>query len=170
MPRRSLRTSRSFFTTARARVTPRTMRPKEWIDKYRGKFDMGYEAYRELVFERQKRMGVITDKAELSPIDPYASQTSADGKSWPGLDTVRPWDSLSSDQKRLFARMAEVYAGFLGHADHQIGRLLDYLEQSGQLNNTIIILVSDNGASGEGGRVHDSFVGDDLGVCRGLGV
>ena len=64
---------------------------------------------------------------------------------------MRPWESLSSDEKRLFARMAEVYAGFLGHADHQIGRLLDYLEQSGQLDNTIIILVSDNGASGEGG-------------------
>ena len=64
---------------------------------------------------------------------------------------MRPWDSLSDDEKRLFARMAEVYAGFLSHADHQIGRLLDYLEESGQLDNTIIVLVSDNGASGEGG-------------------
>jgi hypothetical protein len=64
---------------------------------------------------------------------------------------VRPWDALTDGEKRLFARMAEVYAGFLSHADHQIGRLLDYLEQSGQLDNTIIILVSDNGASGEGG-------------------
>src|SRR5580704_6063937 len=125
--------------------------PKEWIDKYRGKFDMGYEAYRELVFERQKRMGVITDKAELSPINPYISQTSADGKGWPEADTVRPWDSLTDAEKRLFARMAEVYAGFLAHADHEIGRLMDYLEQSGQLDNTIIVLVSDNGASGEGG-------------------
>ena len=125
--------------------------PKEWIDKYRGKFDMGYEAYRELVFERQKRMGVITDQAELSPINPYIDATSADGKGWPEADTVRPWDSLTDDEKRLFARMAEVYAGFLSHADHEIGRLLDYLEQSGQLDNTIIILVSDNGASGEGG-------------------
>jgi len=125
--------------------------PKEWIDKYRGKFDMGYEAYRQLVFERQKRMGVITGKAELSPINPYIDQTSAGGKGWPELDTVLPWDSLADDEKRLFARMAEVYAGFLSHADHQIGRLLDYLEQSGQLDNTIIIVVSDNGASGEGG-------------------
>jgi len=112
---------------------------------------MGYEAYRELVFERQKRMGVVTHKAELSPINPYLDQTSADGKGWPEADTVRPWDSLSGDEKRLFARMAEVYAGFLSHADHEIGRLLDYLEQSGQLDNTIIVLVSDNGASGEGG-------------------
>ena len=125
--------------------------PKEWIEKYRGKFDMGYEAYRERVFERQKRTGLVTDKAELSPINPYAAATSADGKSWPELDTVRPWDSLNDGEKRLFCRMAEVYAGFLSHADHQIGRLLDHLEDSGQLDNTIIVLVSDNGASGEGG-------------------
>ncbi len=125
--------------------------PKEWIDKYRGQFDMGYEAYRELVFDRQKRMGIITGQAELTPINPYIDDTSADGKGWPEADTVRPWDSLTSDEKRLFTRMAEVYAGFLSHADHEIGRLLDYLEQSGQLDNTIIVLVSDNGASGEGG-------------------
>ena len=64
---------------------------------------MGYEAYRELVFERQKQMGVITDKAELSPINPYVNETSADGKGWSELDTVRPWDSLTDDEKRLFA-------------------------------------------------------------------
>ena len=64
---------------------------------------------------------------------------------------TRPWDTLSDDEKRLFARMAEVYAGFLSHADHQIGRLLDYLEMTGQRENTLIIVVSDNGASGEGG-------------------
>jgi arylsulfatase len=125
--------------------------PKEWIEKYRGKFDMGYEAYRQLVFDRQKQMGVITDQAELSPINPYGTATSADGKGWPELDTVRPWDSLNDGEKQLFCRMAEVYAGFLSHADHQIGRLLDHLEDSGQLDNTIIVLVSDNGASGEGG-------------------
>ena len=62
-----------------------------------------------------------------------------------------PWDSLSDDEKRLFARMAEVYAGFLSHADHHIGRLLDYLEATGQRENTLVIVVSDNGASGEGG-------------------
>jgi arylsulfatase len=125
--------------------------PKEWIGKYRGKFDMGYEAYRQVVFDRQKQLGIITEKAELSPINPYIDTTSADGKGWPELDTVRPWDSLTQYEKRLFARMAEVYAGFLSHADHEIGRLLDYLEESGQLDNTIIVLVSDNGASGEGG-------------------
>jgi arylsulfatase A-like enzyme len=126
--------------------------PKEWADKYEGKFDMGYERYRELVFERQKKMGIVSDKAELSPINPYVDEKSADGKKgWPDAETVRPWDSLSDDEKRLFCRMAEVYAGFLSHTDHEIGRLLDHLEETGELENTLIVLVSDNGASGEGG-------------------
>ena len=125
--------------------------PKEWADKYKGKFDMGYEAYRELIFERQKKAGIVTDKAELSPINPYIDAKGPDGQAWPELDTVRPWDTLSDDEKKLFCRMAEVYAGFLTHADHQIGRLLDHLEETGELDNTIIVLVSDNGASGEGG-------------------
>jgi arylsulfatase len=67
------------------------------------------------------------------------------------VDVTRPWDSLSAEEQRLFSRMAEVYAGFLAHADHHIGRLLDYLEDTGQRDNTMVILVSDNGASGEGG-------------------
>ena len=125
--------------------------PKEWADKYKGTFDMGYEAYRELVFERQKKLGMIPEGAELSPIDPYVNTTSHDGKPWSQGDRVLPWDSLSDDEKQLFCRMAEVYAGFLSHADHELGRLLDYLEDSGQLDNTVIVLVSDNGASGEGG-------------------
>ncbi|HMK11493.1 MAG TPA: arylsulfatase [Acidimicrobiales bacterium] len=125
--------------------------PPEWIDKYKGKFDMGYERYRELVFERQKQMGIFPGHAELSPLNPYAEETSVEGTPWPALDVVRPWAELSDEEKRLFSRMAEVYAGFLSHTDHEIGRLLDYLEQSGQIDNTIIVLVSDNGASGEGG-------------------
>jgi arylsulfatase A-like enzyme len=125
--------------------------PREWADKYKGKFDMGYEAYRELVFARQKDMGIVAKDAELSPINPYADTTSHDGKTWSQIDRVRPWDSLSADEQRLFSRMAEVYAGFLSHADHELGRLLDFLEESGELDNTIIVLVSDNGASGEGG-------------------
>ena len=119
--------------------------PKEWIDKYKGKFDMGYEKYREIVLENQKKMGLIPQDTELSPINPWP---------WPDVisdaDQVLPWDSLSDDQKKLFARMAEVYAGFSSYTDHQLGRVLDYLEQSGQLENTIIVAVSDNGASGEG--------------------
>jgi arylsulfatase A-like enzyme len=125
--------------------------PKEWSDKYRGAFDMGYEAYREQVFQRQQALGILQEEAALSPINPYIDRTSRDGKPWPELDTVRPWEPLSDEEKRLFARMAEVYAGFLSHADNEIGRLLGYLEESGQLGNTLIVLVSDNGASGEGG-------------------
>src|SRR5919198_2569025 len=125
--------------------------PTEWIERYRGKFDMGYEAYRELVFERQKQLGIFPEDAELSPLNPYAEETSVEGRPWPALAVVRPWDSLSEDEKRLFRRMAEVYAGFLSHTDNEIGRLLDFLEESGQLDNTIVVLVSDNGASGEGG-------------------
>ncbi len=124
---------------------------KEWADRYAGTFDMGYEAYRELVFARQVERGIVPQGAELSPINPYIDQTSADGLTWPELDTVRPWGSLSAAEQRLFARMAEVYAGFLSHADHHIGRILDFLQASGQLDNTIVVLVSDNGASGEGG-------------------
>ena len=125
--------------------------PKEWADKYKGKFDMGYEAYREIVFANQKKMGIIPAAAELSPINPYTGLKGPKGQNWPELDTVRPWASLSADEQRLFARMAEVYAGFVSHADDQLGRMLDYLEESGQLENTLIVLVSDNGASGEGG-------------------
>jgi arylsulfatase A-like enzyme len=125
--------------------------PKEWSEKYRGAFDMGYEAFREQVFQRQQTLGILPEQVELSPINPYIDRTSRDGKRWPLLDTVRPWDPLSDDEKRLFARMAEVYVGFLSHADNEIGRLLEYLEESDQLDNTLIVLVSDNGASGEGG-------------------
>jgi arylsulfatase len=125
--------------------------PKEWIEKYAGRFDMGYEAYRERVFERQKQLGIFPGDAELSPINPHVEETNTEGKPWPALDVVRPWDSLSEDERRLFCRMAEVYAGFLSHTDHEIGRLLDFLEQLGELENTIVVLVSDNGASAEGG-------------------
>ena len=125
--------------------------PTEWIEKYKGKFDMGYEAYRELVFQRQMQLGIFPAGAELSPLNPYAEEQSVEGKPWPALDVVRPWDSLSDEERRLFCRMAEVYAGFLSHTDHEIGRLLDFLEESGQRENTIVVLVSDNGASGEGG-------------------
>ncbi|MGB3482387.1 MAG: arylsulfatase [Mycobacterium sp.] len=124
---------------------------KEWADKYAGRFDMGYEAYREIVLENQKRLGIVPADTELSPMNPYADVTGPNGEPWPLQDTVRPWDSLDDDEKRLFARMAEVFAGFMSYTDAQIGRVLDYLEESGQLDNTIIVVISDNGASGEGG-------------------
>ena len=124
---------------------------KEWADRYSGVFDMGYERYREIVLENQKRMGIVSPDTELSPVNPYLDVKGPDGQDWPEQDTVRPWESLDDDEKRLFTRMAEVFAGFLSYTDAQIGRILDYLEESGQLDNTIIVVISDNGASGEGG-------------------
>ncbi|TQM33236.1 arylsulfatase [Nocardia bhagyanarayanae] len=123
----------------------------EWADRYAGRFDMGYEAYRDIVLENQKRMGIVPAETEMSPVNPYLGAKGPNGEPWPLLDTVRPWDSLNADEKRLFARMAEVFAGFLSYTDAQIGRILDYLEESGQLDDTIIVVISDNGASGEGG-------------------
>ena len=103
---------------------------------------------------RQKSMGIVPADTKLPPINPIGTpqtRTGPDGQPFPELDYTRPWDTLSDKEQRLFARMAEVYAGFLAHADYHIGRLLDYLEESGQRENTLVILVSDNGASGEGG-------------------
>ncbi len=124
---------------------------KEWADHYAGRFDMGYERYREIVLENQKRLGIVPPDTELSPVNPYSDVKGPNGEPWPVQDTVRPWETLSDDEKRLFARMAEVFAGFLSYTDAQIGRILDFLEESGELDNTIIVVISDNGASGEGG-------------------
>ncbi len=124
---------------------------KDWADRYAGKFDMGYERYREIVLEKQKAMGIVPSDTELSPVNPYLDVKGPQGESWPLQDTVRPWDSLDDEEKKLFSRMAEVFAGFLSYTDAQIGRVLDYLEESGQLDDTIIVVISDNGASGEGG-------------------
>jgi arylsulfatase A-like enzyme len=127
---------------------------KEWADRFKGRFDMGYEALREQTLARQKEMGIVPQDTELPPLNPIGTpdtRTGPNGEPFPALDYTRPWDSLSAEEQRLFCRMAEVYAGFLAHADAQIGRLLDYLEETGQRENTMVILVSDNGASGEGG-------------------
>ena len=128
--------------------------PKEWSDRFKGRFDMGYEAMRVQTLARQKEMGIVPPDTELPPLNPIGTpetRTGPNGEPFPALDYTRPWDSLSPEEQRLFCRMAEVYAGFLAHADAQIGRLLDYLEESDQRDNTMVILVSDNGASGEGG-------------------
>ncbi|PPJ61545.1 arylsulfatase [Cuspidothrix issatschenkoi] len=109
--------------------------PKEWADAYAGQFDDGWEAYREKVFARQQEMGIVPSDAELSRHDP----------------DVPHWDTLPADEKRLYARMMEVYAGFLTHTDHHIGRLLDFLKSIGEFENTVIMVISDNGASSEGG-------------------
>ncbi|MGB7117784.1 MAG: arylsulfatase, partial [Anaerolineales bacterium] len=124
---------------------------KEWADKYKGVFDAGYEKYAEEALARMKKMGIMPENTDLAPMNSMADEKSVDGTPWPELDIVRPWDSLSDDEKVLFIRMAEVWAGFVSYTDHQIGRVIDYLEQIGQLDNTLIVVISDNGASGEGG-------------------
>jgi arylsulfatase A-like enzyme len=127
---------------------------EDWADRYRGRFDQGYEAIREGILARQKELGLLAGDTELSPINPHGEPDDVagpDGQPWPQLDFVRPWDSLSGEERRLFARMAEVFAGFVSYTDAQIGRLIDYLEESGQLENTIVVVTSDNGSSAEGG-------------------
>ncbi len=109
--------------------------PKEWADRYAGKFDDGWEAYREQTFARQKELGIVPRDAKLSRHDP----------------DVKPWDDCSAEEKKLYARMMEVYAGFLEHTDHQFGRILEFLRSMGELDNTLIMVLSDNGASSEGG-------------------
>ncbi|WP_371745539.1 arylsulfatase [Myxococcus sp. CA033] len=107
----------------------------EWADKYKGQFDLGWDAYREKVLAQQKKLGIIPEHAKLAPM----------------LEGVQKWDSLSADEKRLFARMAELYAGFIEHADAQLGRLMEFLERTGQLDNTLVfVFIGDNGSSGEG--------------------
>jgi arylsulfatase A-like enzyme len=109
--------------------------PKDWIAKFKGQFDQGWDKVREETFARQKQLGVIPANAELTK---RPSQVPA-------------WDSLSADQKRLYSRMMEVYAAALSHADHEIARLMDAIEESGQLENTLVIyIMGDNGASPEG--------------------
>jgi arylsulfatase A-like enzyme len=118
--------------------------PQEYIDKYKGKFDAGYEAYREWVLPRMIAKGVIPKGTALTPINPLPEEISNPG------DMVRPWNTLNDQEKKLFSRLAEVYAGFSEYTDAQCGRLIAYLEKTGQLDNTIVLYAADNGASGEG--------------------
>jgi arylsulfatase len=117
---------------------------KEWADKYKGMFDDGYEAYREWVLPRMIARGIVPEGTDLTDINPMPRGT------YDANDEMRPWGDLSDDEKRLFARMAEVFAGFSEYTDHQIGRIVDFLEETGQLDNTLILYCADNGASGEG--------------------
>jgi arylsulfatase len=109
---------------------------QEWIDKYKGKFDKGWDWYREEALARQKKLGVVPANIQLAPQNP----------------NVKPWNELNADQQRIFAQYMETYAGFVSHTDHEIGRIIDYLEQIGQLDNTLVVLmIGDNGAEGGGG-------------------
>lgn len=108
---------------------------KEWADKYKGKFDGGWDAYREEVFARQKQLGIIPPDAVLTERP----------------DVFPAWDTLNETEKKLYARQMEVYAGFSENADWNVGRLLDSIEEMGDLDNTLIIYIwGDNGASMEG--------------------
>jgi arylsulfatase len=110
--------------------------PKEWIDKFKGQFDMGWDKYREIVLERQKKLGVVSQDTKLTP-RPVE---------------IPAWDSLNADQKKVAARLMEVYAGFTAQSDYELGRVIDTISATGQLYNTLIFYIAgDNGASMEGG-------------------
>ena len=109
--------------------------PPDWIAKYKGQFDQGWDKVREETLARQKQLGIVPANTQLTKRP----------------EQIAAWDTLSADQKRLFAHMMEVYAGALSYADNQIGRVLDAVQESGQLDNTLVIFImGDNGASAEG--------------------
>ena len=111
--------------------------PKEWIEKFKGKFDQGWDSQRELTFARQKELGIVPENTQLTERSP-------------GIDA---WDSLNDDEKKVFARMMEVYAAALSHADYQMSRVIDAIDELGELDNTLVIYIQgDNGASAEGSR------------------
>jgi arylsulfatase len=109
--------------------------PQKHIDYYKGKFDMGWDNAREIIHEKQLEMGVIPEGTELSPRIPE----------------IPAWESLNAEEQKLYARQMEVFAAMLTHVDEQIGRMIDLLKKTGQYDNTVIFVTSDNGSSGEGG-------------------
>ncbi|MEI6949058.1 arylsulfatase [Paraflavisolibacter sp. H34] len=115
---------------------------QQWIDKYKGKFDQGWDWYRQEVLQRQKQLGVVPANTPLPP-------RNNGGKAW---------DQLSADEKKVYLRHIEVYAGFVSQTDHEIGRIIDFIEKTGQLDNTLIaVLIGDNGAEG-GAREYGRFL------------
>lgn len=122
-----------YFATGAAHAPHHA--PKEWIDKYKGKFDGGWDKLREETLERQKKLGIVPADTELTTKHP----------------DIKDWESLSAEEKKLFSRQMEVYAGFAAHTDYEIGRLVGAIEDLGELDNTLILyVVGDNGASAEG--------------------
>jgi len=112
--------------------------PAEWIAKFKGQFDGGWDKYRAETFARQKQLGIIPQNAKLAPKP----------------TDIKDWDQLTPDEQRLFARQMEVFAAFAAHTDYEIGRVVQAIEDLGELNNTLIMyVVGDNGASAEGGMV-----------------
>ena len=110
--------------------------PQEWVKKYKGKFAHGFDKQREITFKRQTEMGVIPQDAKLTPRP----------------EELRAWASLSPDERRVSARLMEVYAGFLAHTDEQVGRVFEALRDLEEFDDTLVLyVVGDNGGSGEGG-------------------
>jgi arylsulfatase len=125
---------------------------KEWVQKFRGKFDMGWNALRDEIFANQKRLGVIPQNAQLTP--------------WPSSLPV--WETLKPEEKKLYTRQAEVYGAYLAYTDHEIGRVVQAIEDMGKLDNTLVIYISgDNGASPEG-TVHGTF--NEVAALNGVDV
>ena len=110
--------------------------PPEFNDAYAGRFDDGWDAYRQRTHARQIAEGIMPEGTDLAPRPPW----------------VPEWESLTDDERRGAARMMEVFAGFLTHTDHHLGRLLDFLRATGELDDTLVVVLSDNGASAEGGK------------------
>ena len=132
----SIRPDRPFFTyLAFGAMHAPHQAPPEYLAKYRGRFDEGWDVARARWFARQIELGLLPPDTELAPRNPG----------------VEPWDSLPENQRRLAARLQEAFAAFLEHTDAQIGRLVDDLERLGRLDNTLLLVLSDNGASQEGG-------------------
>ncbi len=109
--------------------------PPEWLERFRGAYDAGWDAWREATFARQIEMGLLPPHTELSPRPPW----------------VPAWDSLDAETRTLMARYMECFAAFLSHTDHELGRVLDHLALTGDLDHTMVVVLSDNGASSEGG-------------------
>jgi len=132
----SIRPDRPFFTYLAFGATHAPHQaPAEYLEKYRGRYDEGWDVARERWFARQKELGVIPPETELAPRNPG----------------VEAWDDLPENHRRLACRLQEAFAAFLDHTDVQIGRLLDALDGLDRLDNTVVVLLSDNGASQEGG-------------------
>jgi arylsulfatase A-like enzyme len=124
----------------------------EWIDRFEGKFDMGWNALRDEIFANQKRLGVIPEDTELTP--------------WP--DDLPKWDTLSADEKRLFSRQAQVFAAYVAYTDHEIGRVIQEVEDLGKLDNTLIIYIEgDNGTSAEGSAIGTPV---DMAAIQGVDI
>ncbi len=124
----------------------------EWIAKFKGKFDMGWNALRDQIFANQKKLGVIPANTQLTP--------------WP--DDLPKWDTLPADHKKLFARQAEVFAAYVAYTDHEIGRVIQEVEGQGKLDNTLVIYIEgDNGTSAEGSAIGTPV---DMAAIQGIDV